>query len=177
VVPTRRPVAARRIVLAAGCAAVAATASRGARAHGPAPHKAGPVRSEQKPWGIAGDARRIVRTVEVSMDDRMRFVPDRIEVVQGETLRLVLHNTGRLMHEWVLGTPAELDEHAALMARFPDMEHDGPWMAHVAPGRNGEIVWHFNRVGAFRFACLIAGHYQAGMTGRLDVLAPAKGPR
>ena len=46
------------------------------------------------------------------------------------------------------------------------MEHDEPYMAHVAPGKTGEIVWSFNRAGEFDFACLIPGHYQAGMVGR-----------
>jgi uncharacterized cupredoxin-like copper-binding protein len=168
--PGTRSAAPRRRAVAAACVLVAALAARGARAHGDAPHAPSAVRKEQKPWGIAGDPRRVTRTVEVGMDDAMRFVPDRIEVVQGDTLRLVLRNTGRLMHEWVLGTKEELDAHAALMARFPNMEHDEPYMAHVAPGRVGEIVWHFNRAGTFGFACLIAGHYEAGMVGRLEVL-------
>ena len=45
------------------------------------------------------------------------------------------------MHEFVIGTKKELDEHAALMLKFPDMEHDEPYMAHVAPGKTGEIIW------------------------------------
>ena len=53
------------------------------------------------------------------------------------------------------------------MVKFPNMEHDEPYMAHVAPGKTGEIVWTFNRAGDFDFACLIAGHYQAGH-GRQD---------
>ena len=36
-------------------------------------------------------------------------------------------------------------------------------------GKTGQIVWTFNRAGQFEFACLIAGHYQAGMTGRFTV--------
>jgi uncharacterized cupredoxin-like copper-binding protein len=160
----------RRRAVAAACVLAGALFVRGARAHGEAPHAAGAVRREQKPWGIAGDPRRVSRTVEVVMNDAMRFVPDRIEVAQGDTLRLVLRNTGRLMHEWVLGTREELAAHAALMARFPGMEHDEPYMAHVAPGRVGEIVWHFNRAGTFGFACLIAGHHEAGMIGKLEVL-------
>jgi uncharacterized cupredoxin-like copper-binding protein len=28
------------------------------------------------------------------------------------------------------------------------MEHDEPYMAHVPPGKTGEIVWTFNRAGA-----------------------------
>jgi len=67
------------------------------------------------------------------MTDAMRFVPDRIEVKQGETIRMVHRNRGKVMHEFVLGTREERDAHAALMKRFPTMEHDEPYMAHVAP--------------------------------------------
>ena len=105
------------------------------------------------------------------MGDDMRFRPGRIEVRQGETVRLRVRNGGRVMHELVIGTRQELEEHAALMKKFPNMEHDEPWMAHVGPGRSGEIVWTFNRAGEFAFACLIAGHYEAGMTGRIIVAA------
>jgi uncharacterized cupredoxin-like copper-binding protein len=55
------------------------------------------------------------------------------------------------------------------MIKFPTMEHDEPYMAHVAPGKTGEIIWTFNRAGQFEFACLIAGHYQAGMVGKIMV--------
>ncbi|MBC7832258.1 MAG: cupredoxin family protein [Hyphomicrobium sp.] len=133
--------------------------------------KAGPVKKEQKPWGIAGDAKAARRTVEVKMTDNMRFTPDRLEVRQGETVRFVIRNDGKLLHEYVLGTKKDLDEHAALMVKFPSMEHDEPYMAHVAPGKTGRIVWTFNRAGDFDFACLIAGHYQAGMVGKIKVVA------
>jgi uncharacterized cupredoxin-like copper-binding protein len=143
-------------------------------AHGDGGHadKAQTVRKEQMPWGIAGDAKVARRTVEFSMTDDMRFTPDRLEVGAGETVRIVIRNAGAVQHEFVLGTKAVLDEHAALMARFPAMEHDEPYMAHVPPGKTGEIVWTFNRAGEFDFACLIAGHYQAGMVGKVRV-APA----
>jgi len=127
------------------------------------------VRKEQKPWGIAGDPKDVVRTVEVKMSDDMRFLPNRLEVRQGQTIRFVLRNSGNVMHEFVLGTKKELDEHAALMVKFPKMEHDEPYMAHVSPGKSGEIVWMFNRAGDFDFACLIAGHYSAGMVGTIKV--------
>jgi uncharacterized cupredoxin-like copper-binding protein len=125
----------------------------------------------QQTWGIAGDAKAVTRTIEVSMSDTMRFTPDKIAVRRGETVRFVLHNAGRQMHEFVLGTRKELDAHAALMLKYPGMEHDEPYMAHVAPGQKGEIVWTFNRAGDFDFACLIAGHYQAGMVGKVKVVA------
>lgn len=129
------------------------------------------VVKEQKPWGIAGDPEQISRTIEIGMSDQMRFSPDQLEVKQGETIRFVHRNPGKLLHEFVLGTKPELDAHAAMMVKFPGMQHDEPYMAHVGPGQNGEIIWTFNRAGDFDFACLIAGHYQAGMVGRIRVLA------
>jgi uncharacterized cupredoxin-like copper-binding protein len=142
-----------------------------AAAHGEKTHRKAPIVKEQKPWGIAGDPKSVKRTVEFRMTDNMRFSPDRIQVTQGETVRFVLVNHGKVMHEFVLGTRQELEEHAALMLKFPDMEHDEPYMAHVAPGRTGTIVWTFNRAGEFDFACLIAGHFQAGMVGKVSVIA------
>lgn len=160
-----------KTLLTMGLLALVAGAAPAA-AHGDAAHAgkaAAPVRKEQKPWGIAGDAKDAKRTVRIAMLDTMRFTPDVVHVKLGETVRLVHRNRGKVMHEFVLGTKQELDEHAALMLKFPDMEHDEPYMAHVAPGKTGEIVWQFNRPGTFEFACLIPGHYQAGMVGRVIV--------
>jgi uncharacterized cupredoxin-like copper-binding protein len=143
-------------------------------AHGDQSHAkkaATAVKKEQTDWGIAGDAKAAKRTIRIKMSDTMRFSPEKIEVRQGETVKLVMKNDGKLMHELVIGTQKVLDEHAALMMKFPNMEHDEPYMAHVAPGKTGEIVWTFNRAGTFDFACLIAGHYQAGMKGRIVVSA------
>ena len=132
------------------------------------------VKKEQKEWGIAGDAKQAKRTIAVSMLDSMRFNPARLEVKQGETIKFTIKNTGQVMHEFVIGTQKETEEHAALMVKFPKMEHDEPYMAHVAPGKTGEIVWTFNKPGDFDFACLIAGHYQAGMRGTIKVAAASR---
>jgi uncharacterized cupredoxin-like copper-binding protein len=148
------------------------------RAHGDKDHpkKAGPVKKEQKDWGIAGDVKAAKRSIEVGMADNMRFTPDRIDVQLGETVKFVARNTGKVMHEFVIGTKAENGRHAEMMVKFPGMEHDEPYMAHVTPGKTGAIVWTFNRPGSFEFACLIAGHYQAGMVGTINVVSSgAKG--
>jgi uncharacterized cupredoxin-like copper-binding protein len=160
-----------RVILAG----LLATVSSVSYAHGDEDHgkKTEPVKKEQKDWGIAGDARQVKRTIELAMADTMRFTPDRIDVKQGETVKIVLKNQGQMLHEFVIGTRKELEEHAALMVKFPNMEHDEPYMAHVPPAKSGEIIWTFNRPGEFDFACLIAGHYQAGMVGKIDVAAVA----
>jgi len=158
-------------------AAAAAFTVAGAFAHGDAGGAGesgkshSPVVKEQKPWGIAGDAKG-ARTIEVRMTDDMRFTPDRIQVRQGETIRFVVRNQGKVLHEMVIGDRQSLAEHAALMLKFPGMEHDEPYMTHVKAGRTGEVAWNFNRPGEFTFACLIPGHYQAGMIGTI-VVAPA----
>ena len=125
---------------------------------------------QQMAWGIAGDPSKAGRTIHVAMSDAMRFTPDKIDVKVGETLKFVIKNDGKLLHEFVLGTEKTLSEHAAMMAKHPQMAHDEPYMVHVDPGRIGQIVWTFNRPGQFDFACLIAGHYQAGMVGKINVL-------
>ncbi|WP_372657825.1 plastocyanin/azurin family copper-binding protein [Hydrogenophaga sp.] len=155
--------------------AALATVAAPAWAHGDAGHvpKPSAIKMEQKPWGIAGQPKARLRTIAVRMSDDMRFTPDKIDVKQGETIRFVLTNAGQVMHEYVLGTQPVLEEHAALMKRFPNMEHDEPYMAHVAPGQKGEIVWTFNRAGDFDFACLLPGHYEAGMAGKIKVVGLA----
>ncbi|MDW8468952.1 MAG: plastocyanin/azurin family copper-binding protein [Burkholderiales bacterium] len=73
------------------------------------------------------------------------------------------------MHEMVLGTLEELKAHAELMRKHPAMEHDEPWMAHVAPGKSATLHWQFTRAGEFHYGCLIPGHFEAGMVGRITV--------
>jgi uncharacterized cupredoxin-like copper-binding protein len=142
--------------------------------HGNTSGHGAPAKQLQKPWGVVGDPKAVARTIEIKTRDEMRFSPSAIRVAQGETVRLVVRNDGKLMHELVIGTKKELDAHAAAMAKSSAMSHDEPYMTHVAPGEAGEIVWTFNRPGRFDFACLVAGHYEAGMRGRIDVAAAAK---
>lgn len=109
------------------------------------------------------------RTVEIDMADTMRFKPEQITINQGETVRFVVKNSGMLKHEMVLGTVAEMKEHAAMMAKFPNMEHADPNAISVDPGKTGEFAWKFTKAGTFDFACLLPGHFESGMKGRIAV--------
>ncbi len=124
---------------------------------------------EPTAFGRAVDPKRAKRTITVEMSDAMRFTPAEITLKRGESVRFVIKNGGRMMHEMVLGTEAELKQHAELMKRFPDMEHDAPHMAHVGPGQTGEIGWQFTRTGVFYYGCLLPGHFEAGMVGKIIV--------
>ena len=105
------------------------------------------------------------------MSDALRFTPAQVRVKQGETVRFVAANSGRLMHEMVIGTEEELRKHAEMMKEFPGMKHREPYMAHVSPGEKGTIVWTFTQAGTFMFGCLVPGHWDGGMKGTIVVTA------
>lgn len=148
--------------------------STGAQAHGALDHGAQPkafdaAKVEATPFGREGDPAKVRRTIRFDMSDAMRFTPAAIAVKRGETVRLVATNKGQVLHEMVLGTPDELKKHAEMMKKFPDMEHEEAHMTHVKPGQTGAIVWQFTEPGEFQFACLIPGHFEAGMVGKVVV--------
>jgi uncharacterized cupredoxin-like copper-binding protein len=127
--------------------------------------------------GEPGLADKVSRTVTIDMQDTMRFVPATLRVKQGETIRLLVRNTGAVPHELVLGNIKDLQAHAKAMQKFPDMEHEEPNMLSLAPGAQGELLWHFTSAMTVDFACLRPGHYEAGMKGKINVTkgkAPVK---
>ena len=119
--------------------------------------------------GEAGDPAKVKRTIQMTLDDSMRFVPDKITVKAGETVRFFVKNQGRLAHELVLGSMAELKEHAEMMRKMPDMQHAEANMITLKPGQRGGLVWQFGEAGTVDFACLIPGHLEAGMVGKVAV--------
>ena len=120
--------------------------------------------------GKAGDPAKVNRTVAVTMDDTMRYTPAQVSVKAGETIRFFLKNNGKIAHEMVIGTAAELNEHAEMMRKMPTMVHQEPNMLRLDPGKSGGIVWQFDKAGEFDFACLVPGHREAGMVGKLKVM-------
>jgi uncharacterized cupredoxin-like copper-binding protein len=119
--------------------------------------------------GKAGVAANVTRTINIDMKDDMRFHSSNFSVKQGETIRFVAKNSGKVKHEMVLGTQKDLIEHAEVMKKNPEMEHDDANMVTVAPGKSGEIIWHFTSAGKVDFACLQPGHFDAGMKGLVKV--------
>lgn len=119
--------------------------------------------------GKPGDPANVSRTVEVIMDDSMRFTPDEIDVKAGETVRFFVRNMGKQKHELVIGSMDELREHAEMMRKMPDMKHAEPNMITLAPNQRGGLVWQFDETGTVDFACLVPGHLEAGMVGKINV--------
>jgi uncharacterized cupredoxin-like copper-binding protein len=121
--------------------------------------------------GKAGVASKVTRTVAINMSDDMRFTPSEVSVRRGETVRFVVTNSGKVKHEFNLGTEADLKAHYAQMMKFPGMEHDEPNLVSLDAGKTGEVIWQFTQAGNVNFACLHPGHYEAGMKGNVKVSA------
>ncbi|MSP51399.1 MAG: hypothetical protein EXQ91_03270 [Alphaproteobacteria bacterium] len=134
--------------------------------------KAGVYTGHAADLGEPGDPKaRNIRTIEIVMTDQMRFQPAQITITRGQTVKLVVKNAGETKHEFILGTPDELIKHAAAMEKFPEMEHDDPNALSVEPGKTGTLYWKFTKSGVWEigYACLLPGHFTAGMKGKLAV--------
>ena len=158
---------AKTVVVALALSVSSAVFAHSEQAHAPKEKKA--ISLEEKAFGREGDPKKATRTIKVDMSDKMRFSPESLEIKRGEIVRFEAKNSGKIMHEMVLGTMDELKKHAELMRKHPGMEHEEPYMAHVAPGKTENIVWQFTKPGEFYFGCLIPGHFEAGMVGKVVV--------
>lgn len=128
--------------------------------------------ADETEYGQPGDKTKPSRTIVVQMQEsgtKMIFVPDVFVIRKGEQIKFVLRNVGAIEHEFVLGTKEEIDAHAEQMKKNPDMEHDDPQSKRLKAKENGEIYWKFTKAGEFDFACLIPGHRELGMQGKIYV--------
>lgn len=143
-------------------------------------------------FGQPAPAANATRTVEVTLQD-IAFEPKSLDVKAGETVRFVLVNKGRLLHEFNLGDAAmhaahqkemlqmqasgmltatgmgKMDHSAMGHGDMGGMKHDDPNSVLVEPGKTAELTWTFTKATGLEFACNLPGHYQAGMVGKLTV--------
>jgi uncharacterized cupredoxin-like copper-binding protein len=122
--------------------------------------------------GEPGDAQMSARIASVTIKDadgRLVFDPAVVKVRLGEQIRFVVTNAGQLDHEFFLGSPEEISEHKDMMKKMPGMEHNDANVIRLKPGETKEIAWHFTKPGDFEYACLLPGHLEAGMVGKVSV--------
>lgn len=134
--------------------------------HRPAAH------AEMFAAGEPADPKKNFRVVELAMTEgsgTMAFLPNTVEVKAGEQIKFVIKNTGALDHEFKLDSFEQIAKHKIAMERNPEMVHDDPNGTRLEPSKSGEVLWRFSKVGIFEFACLIPGHYEAGMHGKVVV--------
>jgi uncharacterized cupredoxin-like copper-binding protein len=111
----------------------------------------------------------VKRVIKIEMSDTMRYFPAELRVKRGDTVRFVLRNSGKLPHDMVIGSMDELKKRAALVKQNGETELTGAPGARVPPGASARIVWQFTRPGEYYYACLVPGHFDAGMIGTIVV--------
>ena len=112
------------------------------------------------------------RSLTVKMfetENGMAFTPEALSIKKGQTVKIHLINNGEFEHEFVMDTKAGIQKHKVLMEDSPDMQHEDSNSLRLKPNEKGEILWTFSNAGTFEFACLIPGHYEAGMHGEILV--------
>ena len=142
----------------------------GGPAHGMPGHDTSTKSHVASPNGQPGDPAQVTRTIEIDMLDTMRFSPGEIQINAGETVRFFVRNSGKLPHELVIGSLADLKAHAIEMRKNPGMKHAEPNAITLAPGQRGGLVWKFDQPGTVDFACTIPGHMEGGMVGKVQVM-------
>lgn len=113
--------------------------------------------------GEPGDAGASDRTVGITASDPYAFDPEEITIKTGETVTFEVTNDGGTEHEFVLGDEGFHETHGA-------SDHgDTAFALVLEPGDTKELTWTFSEEGEVLYACHIAGHYEEGMFGTIDV--------
>jgi uncharacterized cupredoxin-like copper-binding protein len=125
-------------------------------------------------YGHPGQAKDVTRTIKILASD-YAFDPTVLNFAKGETIRFVVSNASKRMHELTIGDAETQMAHRKSMAQMADMKHDEgehemPNNAvHVKPGETRELIWTFTSSGELQFACNYPGHSDLGMEGKISV--------
>ena len=117
--------------------------------------------------GKPGDPANVTRTIEITIMDNY-FLPSKINVRQGETIKFIVKNEGMRRHEMVIDSLENLNKHAKMMRSNPGFISDSPNYVDMLPREQKELIWHFTESGIVNFACGYPGHFK-GMRGKIYV--------
>jgi len=119
--------------------------------------------------GSTASVKAAGRTVTVDATDQLRFTPSAMTVRAGETVAFRVTNTGKAIHEFVIGDAAAQQTHEEEMASGRmDMSRSGNAI-DVPAGKTKTLVYTFKTPGTLLIGCHAPGHYAAGMQGTITV--------
>ena len=67
----------------------------------------------------------------------------------------------------MLGNAGELKKHSEMMRKNPAMKHEENNQISLKPGETKELILKFRKTGEIDFACLLPGHFELGMRGKI----------
>lgn len=107
-------------------------------------------------------------TIDLTMTD-FRYEPSEFVVPAGKEITLNATNNGAVVHEFVL-----MKYGTNIGEKFGD-EDEGNiyWEVEVEPGKSVSVTFTApSEPGEYQVVCGTEGHFEAGMAGKLTVVAP-----
>ncbi len=120
----------------------------------PGPASAGPGAS-----GFVAGTAAAPRVVRIVAGPDLRFYPDAVPIVAGETITFEVTTMGLTAHEFVVGPAADVAADA----------EGTPEVADIGMMQTRSLTYSFAGSGPFAFACHAPGHYEAGMKGTIAI--------
>ncbi len=142
--------------------------------------------------GEKGNPNNVDKIIEIKMYDNY-FEPSEIKIIKNQTIKFIVHNHGKFVHEFNIATKEMHLKHQPEMMKMveyeillPDkidkkkmkdiskkdhsMSHSHSNSVLLEPNKSGEIIWKFNTDSKLEAACNIPGHYESGMIAKIKSL-------
>ncbi|PMH88135.1 copper-binding protein, partial [Vibrio splendidus] len=104
------------------------------------------------------------KVVHVLLSDDMKITfKNKVDIEPNDVVQFVVMNTGKIDHEFSIGSATEQLEHREMMKNMGNHAHDSGSTVTVKPGKAKQMLWHFHGDNQVEFACNIPGHAEAGM--------------
>ena len=110
------------------------------------------------------------KVVHVILSDDMKITfKKEVNIEPNDVVQFVVMNTGKIDHEFSIGSMQEQLKHREMMKNMGNHEHDSGSAVTVKPGKAKQMLWHFHGDKNVEFACNIPGHAEAGMVKKIVI--------
>ncbi|MEZ8086422.1 copper-binding protein [Vibrio sp. 1S139] len=110
------------------------------------------------------------KVVHVLLSDDMKITfKNKVDIEPNDVVQFVVMNTGKIDHEFSIGSASEQLEHREMMKNTGNHAHDSGSTVTVKPGKAKQLLWHFHGDNNVELACNIPGHAEAGMVKSLTL--------
>ncbi|MEZ8513810.1 cupredoxin family protein [Vibrio splendidus] len=110
------------------------------------------------------------KVVHVLLSDDMKITfKNKVDIEPNDVVQFVVMNTGKIDHEFSIGSASEQLEHREMMKNMGNHAHDSGSTVTVKLGKAKQLLWHFHGDNNVEFACNIPGHAEAGMVKALTL--------
>ncbi|OEF01649.1 copper-binding protein [Vibrio crassostreae 9ZC13] len=110
------------------------------------------------------------KVVHVLLSDDMKITfKNKVDIEPNDVVQFVVMNTGKIDHEFSIGSASEQLEHREMMKKMGNHAHDSGSTVTVKPGKAKQLLWHFHGDNNVELACNIPGHAEAGMVKSLTL--------